>query len=43
MNYIDEPDSPSICIWSHENSYELELAIEFVAKEFTDFFEMLHD
>ena len=31
LNYIEDPENPSICIWYHEESYELEPAIEFLA------------
>ena len=43
LNYIEDPDNPSICIWYHEESYELEPAIEFVADSFTEFLAMLQD
>ena len=35
LNYIEDSENPSICIWYHEESYELEPAIEFVANNFT--------
>ena len=43
LNYIEDPENPSICIWHHEESYELEPAIEFVANNFTEFSDMLQD
>ena len=43
LNYIEDPANPSICIWHHEESYELEPAIEFVANNFTEFSDMLQD
>ena len=43
LNYIEEPENPRICIWYHEESYELEPAIEFVANNFTEFLAMLQD
>ena len=43
LNYIEEPENPRICIWYHEESYELEHAIEFVANNFTEFLDMLQD
>ena len=43
LNYIEDPENPSICIWYHEESYELEPAIEFVANNFTEFLDMLQD
>ena len=43
LNYIEDPENPRICIWYHEESYELELAIEFVANNFTEFLAMLQD
>ena len=42
LNYIEDPENPSICIWYHEESYELEPAIEFVANNFTVFLAMLY-
>lgn len=42
LNYVEDPEHPSICIWYHEESYELEPAIEFVANNFTEFLAMLH-
>ena len=42
LNYIEDPENPSICIWYHEESYELELAIEFLANNFTEFLAMLY-
>ena len=43
LNYIENPENPRICIWYHEESYELEPAIEFVANNFTEFLAMLQD
>lgn len=43
LNYIEDPAHPSMCIWYHEESYELEPAIEFVANNFTEFLAMLQD
>ena len=43
LNYIEDSENPSICIWYHEESYELEPAIEFVANNFTEFLAMLQD
>jgi len=43
LNYIEDPENPSICIWYHEESYELEPAIEFIADSFTEFLAMLQD
>lgn len=42
LNYIDNSDNPNICIWYHEESYELEPAVEFVANNFTEFLAMLY-
>ena len=42
LNYIEDPENPSICIWYPEESYELEPAIEFVANNFTEFLAMLY-
>ena len=35
LNFTEDPDNPSMCIWYHEESYELEPAVEFVANNFT--------
>ena len=43
LNYIEDPENPSICIWYHEESYELEPAVEFVANSFSEFLDMLHE
>ena len=43
LNYVEDPDNPNICIWYHEESYELEPAIEFLANNFTEFLAMLQD
>ena len=42
LNYTEDPENPNICIWYHEESYELEPAIEFVANNFTEFLAMLY-
>ena len=33
LNYVEDPAHPSMCIWYHEESYELEPAIEFLANK----------
>ena len=43
LNYVEDSEKPSICIWYHEESYELEPAIEFLANNFTEFLAMLYD
>lgn len=43
LNYVEDSENPSICIWYHEKSYELELAVEFVANNFAEFLDMLQD
>lgn len=43
LNYVEDSQNPSICIWYHEESYELEPAIELVANNFTEFLEMLYE
>ena len=43
LNYIEDPENPSICIWYHEESYELEPAIGFLANNFTEFLAMLYE
>ena len=43
LNYLEETENPSICIWYHEESYELEPAIELVAINFTEFLVMLQN
>ena len=43
LNYVEDSEKPSICIWYHEESYELEPAIEFLANNFTEFLSMLQD
>ncbi|MBX9098079.1 SMI1/KNR4 family protein [Streptococcus gordonii] len=43
LNYLEEAAHPSMCIWYHEESYELDPAIEFVANNFTEFLAMLQD
>ena len=42
LNYVENSENPSMCIWYHEESYELEPAIEFVANNFTEFLAMLY-
>ena len=43
LNYVEDSEKPSMCIWYHEESYELDPAIEFVANNFTEFLAMLQD
>ena len=43
LNYVEDSENPSICIWYHEESYELEPAIEFLANNFTEFLAMLYE
>ena len=43
LNYVEDSKNPSICIWYHEESYELEPAVEFVASNFTEFLAMLYE
>ena len=43
LNYLEDTENPSICIWYHEESYELEPAIEFLANNFTEFLAMLYE
>lgn len=43
LNYVEDSENPRICIWYHEESYELDPAIEFVANNFTEFLDMLQD
>lgn len=43
LDYSKRKENPEICVWSHENSYELEPNINFVADNFTEFLEMLHE
>ncbi|AGK70971.1 SMI1 / KNR4 family protein [Streptococcus cristatus] len=43
LNYVEDSENPSMCIWYHEESYELEPAIELVANNFTEFLAMLQD
>jgi len=42
LNYVENSENPSMCIWYHEESYELDPAIEFVANNFTEFLAMLY-
>ena len=43
LNYLEDTENPSICIWYHEESCELEPAIELVAINFTEFLVMLQN
>ena len=43
LNYLEDPEHPSICIWYHEESYELEPTVEFVTNNFTEFLSMLYE
>ena len=43
LNYVENSENPSMCIWYHEESYELEPAIELVANNFTEFVAMIQD
>lgn len=43
LNYLEDTENPSICIWYHEESYELEPAIELVAINFTEFLATLFE
>ena len=43
LNYVKDSENTSICIWYHEESYELEPAIELVANNFAEFLDMLQD
>ena len=43
LNYVKDSENPSICIWYHEESYEIEPAIELVANNFAEFLDMLQD
>ena len=43
LNCVEDIENPSICIWYHKESYELEPAMEFVASNFTEFLEMLYE
>ena len=42
LNYVENSENPSMCIWYHKESYELEPVIEFVANNFTEFLAMLY-
>ena len=42
LNYVENSENPSMCIWYHEESYELDPAIEFVVNNFTEFLAMLY-
>lgn len=43
LNYVEDSENPSICIWYHEESYELGPAIGFLANNFTEFLAMLYE
>lgn len=43
LDYTKSKENPSICIWYHEESYELDPSVEFIAGSFTEFLEILHD
>ena len=43
LNYVEDSENPSMCIWYHEESYELEPSVEFVANSFTEFLVMLYE
>ena len=43
LNYVENSENPSMCIWYHEESYELEPAIEFLANNFTEFLATLFE
>ena len=43
LNYIEDPENPSICIWYHAESYYLGAAVEVVANSFSVFLDMLHE
>lgn len=43
LNFIKDKSIPSLCIWYHEESYELNPTVEFLANNFTEFLEMLHE
>lgn len=43
LNYVKDTEKPSIYIWYHEESYELDPAVEFVANSFSEFLDMLHE
>lgn len=43
LNYVENTENPSICIWYHEESYELDPDVEFVANNFTEFLAMLYE
>ena len=43
LNYAEDSENPRIYIWYHEESYELEPAVEFVANNFTEFLAMLYE
>lgn len=43
LNYAEDTENPCICIWYHEESYELDPAVEFVANNFTEFLAMLYE
>ena len=43
LNYVKDTEKPSIYIWYHEESYELDPAVEFVANSFSEFLDMLYE
>lgn len=43
LNYVEDSENPGICIWYHEEPYELEPAVEFVANSFSEFLDILQD
>ena len=43
LNFVEDSENPSICIWYLEDSYELEPAIGFLANNFTEFLAMLYE
>ena len=43
LNYVEDTENPSICIWYYEEPYELEPAIEFLANNFTKFLATLYE
>ncbi|QTL47252.1 SMI1/KNR4 family protein [Priestia aryabhattai] len=42
LDYRDSRDNPSVCVWDHENSAELEPITYPVADTFKEFLAMLH-
>lgn len=43
LNYFNQKSYPTICIWSSEESDEFQPTTEFLANNFTEFLEMLHE